>query len=171
MDNTEGMLGVVTWELRSSSGELKAQGQSSNLITDTGDTCYGSNGAGGSTITAAAKPSGMQIGTDTTNQAPAKNGVGSHLVSYLAGQAFDSGYPSGTLSAGNGYTITYKTTYGAGVGTTSGNPITEAAIVTGTVTTADGTGANTIARVQLSAITKASTDSLSLSWSHTLKGS
>lgn len=170
MSDESKMNGIVVVELFDVEGNLKHSQTCTNLISDTGDSMYATNGAGGSVITPAAKPSGMQIGTDTTNQVPTKNGVGSYLVSYLIGQAFDSGYPTGVLSAGNGYTVTYKTTFGAGVGTTSGNPITEAAIVTGTATTA-GTAATTIARVQLTAITKASTDSLSISWSQTLRGS
>jgi hypothetical protein len=168
--DTSGIKGEVTVELRGPDGELKAREVVENLITDTGDTFYGSRAIAAinsNGVTAAAQPSGMQIGTGST--AVAKNGAGSAMVTYLIGQAFDATYPTGADAAGAGYTATYKVTYAAGTGTTA-SAITEACIVTGTVTTA-GTAATTISRVLLTGIgSKGASDTLTVTWTHKLLG-
>jgi len=172
MSNERGKIkGHVVAELRGPDGELKARCETDNLITDTGDIFYGSRAIAGintNGVSAAAQPSGMQIGTGST--AVAKSGAGAAMVTYLIGQAFDSTFPTGADVAGSGYTATYKTTYAAGTGTTA-SAITEACIVTGTVTTA-GTTSTTIARVLLTGIaSKGASDTLTVTWTHTLLGS
>lgn len=179
-NDSGGIEGVVTWELRGPDGELKSKGLSHNIITDVGDSVYATNGAGGGTITPLAKPTGMRLGTGTSTGAaiPAKNGVYSTLTASLlnSNQQFDSGYPSGQLANGAGYTVTYKVTYAAGKATSASNPITEAVIVNDVITTdytsgAAGVQANTISRVALSGIgSKNASDTLTLSWTHKILG-
>lgn len=177
-NDSGGVEGVVTWELRGPDGELKKEGVAHNIITDVGDTVYASNGAGGATITPATKPNGMKLGTGANSGAglPAKNGTAAALGTYLSNshQGFDAGFPSGALSAGNGYTVTYKVTYAAGKATSASTPITEAVIVNDFAagTDATSTTANTTARVALSGIgSKNASDTLTITWTHTLKGS
>jgi hypothetical protein len=169
-EDVSGIKGEVVVELRGPDGELKAREVVDNLVTDTGDIFYGSRAIAGintNGVAAAAQPSGMQIGTGSTPVA--KNGAGAAMVTYLIGQAFDATFPTGADVAGSGYTVTYKTTYAAGTGTTA-SPITEACIVTGTVTTA-GTTATTVARVLLTGIgSKGAADTLTVTWTHKLLG-
>lgn len=165
-----GIAGVVTWELRSSTGELRASGETRNLVTDVGDQLYASRGVG---LATSSTPTGMQIGVGATPTVPvAKNGAGSFITTYLIGQAFDAGFPTVVLTAGSGATVTYKVTYGPGVGTTA-SPITEATVVSSSsVTAIDTSGASTIARVLLTGIaSKGASDVLTVTWTHTLKGS
>lgn len=170
-EDVTGIKGHVVAELFGPDGKLKARCEVDNIVTDTGDIFYGSRAIAGintNGVTAAAQPSGMQVGTGGT--AVAKNGAGAAMVTYLIGQAFDATYPTGADVAGSGYTATYKTTYAAGTGTTA-SAITEACIVTGTVTTA-GTTATTIARVLLTGIgSKGASDTLAITWTHKLLGS
>jgi hypothetical protein len=161
------LTGEVTVELRGPDGKLKAREVVHNLITDTGDQLYASRGAGLST---SAVPTGMKLGSGST--AVAKNGAGAALTTYLTNshQAFDATYPSATDSAGNGSTVTYKVTYAAGKAT-SASAITEAVIVTDALADATSTAANTGARVLLSGIgSKGSSDTLTVTWTHLLKG-
>jgi hypothetical protein len=173
LDNTEGLHGFVTWELRAADGTLKATGESRNIITDVGDTLYAQRGSG---VGTPAQPTGMKLGTGSTTagNAPAKNGTGAALATYLSGsnKAFDATFPSGALAAGLGYTVTYKRTYAAGEATSASNAITEAVIVTDTIATdATSTAANTISRVALTGIaSKQSTDTLTVTWTHKLLG-
>ena len=115
-------------------------------------------------------PTGMKLGTGST--AVAKNGAGAGLVTYLANsqQGFDSTYPQQADSAGNGDTITYKVTYAAGKAT-SASAITEAVIVLDYLADATSTVANTAARVLLTGIgSKGASDTLTITWTHNLKG-
>lgn len=178
-----GIDGKITWELRDENGELKSSGTAFNKITDTGDTFYGSRAIAAinsNGVTAAAQPTGMQLGTDTANTVPTKNGAGAALVTYLdkSDHTFDATYPTGADTAGAGYTATYKCTYAAGEATSASTAITEAVIVTKTLVGNGVTGgtaataAQTIARVQLTGIgSKQSTDTLTLTWTHNLLGS
>lgn len=159
--------GVVIAELRGPDGELKGRCVTRNLITDSGDQLYASRGAG---LTTSAVPTGMKLGTGSA--AVTKNGAGSFLGTYLttSDQAFDATFPSAANSAGNGTTVTYKVTYAAGTAT-SASAITEAVIVTDALANATSNAANTAARVLLTGIgSKGSSDTLTVSWTHLLKG-
>jgi hypothetical protein len=63
-----------------------------------------------------------------------------------------------------------EATYGPGKATTA-SPITEAVIVIDTLADATSTAANTVSRVLLTGIgSKASTDTLTVTWTHKLLG-
>lgn len=170
--NDEGGLeGQVTWELIGPDGKVKRSGTAFNIITDVGDSVYATNGCGGGTVTALAKPTGMKLGTGST--AVAKNGAGAGIVTYLPNsqQAFDGGFPSGVSNAGAGYVVTYKVSFAAGKATTA-TAIAEAVIVNETLTDAAGAGASaTVSRVLLNVGPKGASDTLAVTWTHTLKGS
>jgi hypothetical protein len=175
-----GINGKVEWELRDEHGNLKGSGVSYNLITTVGDTLYGSRaiaGVNSNGVSAATQPTGMKLGTGSTTStnAPAKSGTGAALTGYLStsNKAFDATFPTGALVGGDaGYVVTYKRTYAAGEATSAGAAITEAVIVTDSIATdATSTAANTIARVALTGIaSKQSTDTLTVTWTHTLLG-
>jgi hypothetical protein len=115
------------------------------------------------------KAAGMKLGAGST--AVAKSGAGAALVTYLTNshQAFDATFPS-TSGTSGGRVITYKVTYAPGKATTA-SPITEAVIFTDFLADATSTAANTIARVLLSGIgSKGASDTLTLTWTHTLLG-
>lgn len=168
-NDTSGISGEVTWELRGPDGELKNRGKSFNLITNVGDRVYAERGANVSGMVAA--PTGMKLGTGAT--APAKSGAGAALVTYLADshQAFDATYPlSAAGGGGNGRTITYRVTYAAGKAT-SASPVTEAVIMNDALANATSAEAATVARVLLTGIgSKGASDTLTVTWSHTLTG-
>lgn len=112
---------------------------------------------------------GMKLGTGST--AVAKTGAGAALVTYLTNshQAFDATYPQSSLSTGR--VITYKVTYAAGKATSAATPITEVVIFLDFLADATSTAANTIARALLAGIgSKQSTDTLTVTWTHTLLG-
>jgi hypothetical protein len=115
--------------------------------------------------------SGMKLGTGST--AVAKNGSGASLTTYLSGsqQGFDASYPTAVDTAGNGSAVTYKVTYAAGTATTA-SAITEAVIVNENIlANATTAAANTISRVLLTGIgSKGASDTLTITWTHTLKG-
>lgn len=167
-DDASSLSGEVTWELRGPDGELKKKGTAHNLITNTGDQVYAERGAGIGTLAA---PTGMKLGTGTT--AVAKAGAGSALTTYLANshQAFDAGHPASSLpGGGTGRTITYKVTYAAGKATSAG-AITEAVIVNEALSDATSLEAATLSRVLLSGIgSKGASDTLTITWTHTLTG-
>lgn len=166
VNDPAGLRGEVTWELHDEDGNLKASGSTHNLVTDVGDEMYGERGAG--IATPPAIPTGMKLGTGST--AVAKTGAGAALVTYLSDshQAFDSTYPTSAL--GTGRVITYKVTYAAGKATTA-SPITEAVIVNETLTDATSAAAATVSRVLLTGIgSKGATDTLTVTWTHTLLG-
>ncbi|UAJ78299.1 hypothetical protein IT072_02305 [Leifsonia sp. ZF2019] len=156
--------GTVVAELWGPDGKLKGYCKTHNLVTAVGDQLYASRGAG---LTTSALPTGMKLGTGST--AVAKTGAGAALVTYLSGsnQAFDSTFPS--VSGG---VATYKVTYAAGTATTA-SPITEVVIPTDTISTnATSTAANTIARALLTGIgSKGASDTLTITWLHTILGS
>lgn len=114
------------------------------------------------------RAAGMKLGTGNT--AVAKNGAGAALVTYQSGsqQAFDAAFPTSASSSGR--RIQYKVTYAAGTATANG--LNEVVIVNENVL-ADATtaAANTISRALLSPIVnKGASDSLAVTWSHTLLG-
>jgi hypothetical protein len=114
------------------------------------------------------RAAGMKLGTGST--AVAKNGAGAALVTYTSGsqQAFDATWPQSSSSSGR--RIQYKTTYAAGTATASG--LNEVVIVNENVF-ADATtaAANTISRALLSpVVNKGASDSLAITWNHTLLG-
>lgn len=162
------LVGMLVVELRDAQGALKHREVTHNLVTQIGDQMYGEKGAG---ITGGpAVPTGMKLGGGST--AVAKTGAGAALVTYLANsqQAFDATFPASALN-GAARQITYKVTYAAGKATTA-SPITEVVIVNDAIADATTAAANTIARALLTGIpSKAATDSLSVSWSHSLQGS
>lgn len=160
--------GHLTWELRGADGELKARGESKNLVTQIGDQVYGERGAGVSGALAA--PTGMKLGTGST--AAAKTGAGAALVTYLSNshQAFDSTYPQSSLN-GAARRITYKVTYAPGKATSASTAITEAVIVNETLADATSAASATVARVLIAGIaSKQSTDTLTVTWTHDLQG-
>lgn len=167
--------GWVEAELRGPDGELKGHCVVPNLITQYGDRVYAERGAG--VAGAQASPTGMRLGTgaSTAGSAPAKTGAFSTLVAYLASssQAFDGSFPSSTSATG--WTVTYKVTYAAGTATTA-SPITEAVIVNDAIGTPPTSGAAgvqgaTLARVALTGIgSKGASDTLTITWTHTLTG-
>lgn len=174
MKDTALMDGWVEAELRGPDGELKGHCRTHNLITDVGDQMYGERGAGIGSAPAA--PVGMRLGTGaaTAGSAPAKSGAFSTLVAFLAGssQALDA---APTSSKTTGRQVQYKVTYAAGTATT-GSAITEAVLTNDSVATAWTSGAagvqgNTIARVALTGIgSKGASDTLTITWNHTLTG-
>lgn len=115
-----------------------------------------------------ATATGMKLGTGST--AVAKNGAGAALVTYQAAsqQAFDSSFPTSASSSGR--RIQYKTTYAAGTATANG--LNEVVIVCeGVLTDATSTAGFTISRALLSpVVNKGASDSLAITWSHTLLG-
>lgn len=157
--------GHVIAELFDEHGNLKARDEVHNLITATGDQLYASRGAG---LTSSATPTGMRLGTGST--AVAKTGAGAAVVTYLSGsnKSFDATFPSAA-----GGVATYKCTWGAGIATTA-SPITEAVINTDTIANDNATtatAANTVSRVLLSGIgSKGASDTLALTWTHTILG-
>lgn len=163
MNETTPVVGHVVAEMTGPDGQVKARVEVHNLVTATGDQMYASRGAG---LTTSATPTGMKLGTGST--AVAKTGAGAALVSYLSGsnKAFDSGFPTAT-----GGVVTYKRTYAAGEAT-SASPITEAVLPTDAISSdATSSAANTAARVLLAGIgSKGSSDTLTISWTHTILG-
>lgn len=170
--DSAGVVGYGVIELRGADGELKRCEPFANLITDAGDLYIA-----GKVITsiAPASPSaptamsGMKLGTGTT--AVAKSGAGGALVTYLSGSnlAFDATYPqTSNLGAGLGVNAVYKTTWGAGVATSSA--ITEAVIVNDAGTNATSTAANTASRIVFTAINKGASDTLAITWNHKFLG-
>ncbi len=163
------VLGYGVVELIGPDGQVKQAVPFRNLVTDTGDAYYAAKGIAGVGPAAPAAPTaltGMQIGSGTT--AVAKSGAGAAIVTFLAGQAFDSTFPqTANLGAGAGVNMVYRTTYAAGTGT---GTVAEVTLTNGTVTTA-GTAANTISRVVLAtAVTKGSGDSLAVTYNTRILG-
>lgn len=114
------------------------------------------------------RAAGMKLGTGST--AVAKNGAGAALVTYQSGSniVFDATFPISSSSSGR--RIQYKTTWNAGVATVNG--LNEVVIVNENVF-ADATtaAANTISRALLSpVVNKGASDTLAVTWNHTLLG-
>lgn len=166
LQDPAGVRGHVVWELRDENGNLKASGETHNLVTQVGDQMYGERGAGIGSPPAV--PTGMKLGTGST--AVAKTGAGAALVTYLSNshQAFDGTYPQSALDSGR--KITYRSTFAAGKATT-GSAITEVVIVNEALSDATSAAAATISRALLSGIgSKGASDTLTVTWTHTLLG-
>lgn len=120
-------------------------------------------------FTAQGPAAGMKLGTGST--AVAKNGAGAALVTYLSNshQALDATYPQGSGTSG-GRVITHKVTYAAGKATTA-SAITEVVIFLDFLADATSSAANTISRALLAGIgSKGASDTLTVTWTHTLLG-
>jgi hypothetical protein len=173
MVETSEVTGLVVITLVDKDGKIKSQQAVKNLITDAGDQYHAVRIASAVVPAApsdATKVTGMKLGIGTT--AAAKAGAGGALVSYVAGgnAVFDTGFPTTqNLGAGLGWTTTYQTTFGAGVGTSAA--LTEVVLVTDASTNATSVLANTIARVVFAATPKGSTDTLAIAWAHKQLGS
>lgn len=166
-----GIRGTLIVERHDKDGNLIERFEGSNLVTDVGDQLYAERGSGAGTP---ALPTGMKLGTGST--AVAKTGAGAALVTYLSGsnKAFDATYPQSSQPGGAGTArrITYKRTYAAGEATTA-SPITEAAIVTETISSdTTSTVAETISRILVAGISaKGASDTLTCTWNHDILGS
>jgi hypothetical protein len=164
MNDESRIIGTVHAVLTDKDGNVKGECTVHNLITSVGDQMYAARGSGIASPPAA--PTGMRIGTGST--AVAKSGAGAAIGTKITGgnQGFDATYPQAS-----GGVVTYKTTYGAGVGTTA-SAVTEAVLVNDTIATDTATAAaNTIARVLLTGIgSKGAQDTLAITWTHTLLG-
>ena len=164
MEDASSIHGTVHAVLTGPDGKVKGECTVHNLVTSVGDQMYTARGSGIGSPPAA--PTGMRIGTGST--AVAKTGAGAAIVTKITGgnQGFDGSFP--TASAG---VATYKVTYAAGTGTTA-SPVTEVVIVNDTIATDTATAAaNTISRALLTGIgSKGASDTLAITWTHTLLG-
>lgn len=173
MQDSSGATGLVVVTLIDADGRIKSRQTVKNLITDAGDQYHVKRIAAAVAPLAPAdvtKVTGMKLGTGTT--AASKAGGGAALVTYVAGSnvAFDAGFPTTQdLGSGLGWTVTYQTTFGAGIGTSAA--LTEVALVTDAAADATSTAANTIARVVFAATPKGATDTLAITWAHKQLGS
>lgn len=165
--------GVVVVTVTDKDGNVKSSQTLKNLITDAGDQYHVKRIANGVLPAApadVAKATGMKLGSGTT--AASKSGAGAALVTYVTGSnvAIDAAFPTTqNLGAGLGWTVTYQTTFVAGVGTNAA--LTEVVLVTDSATDATSSAANTLARVVFAATPKAATDQLTISWAHKQLGS
>ena len=157
-----GLVGYGVIERFDQYGESNLLVPFANIITDTGDLFYGNR----ANLVATTALTGMQAGSGGAT-AVAKSGVGSAIVTLLAGQAFDATFPSVTnLGAGLGVQVVFKTTYAAGTAT---GTVSEATLTNGVIGTAS-TAANTIARIAFTGIVKGALDSLVITWNHKFLG-
>lgn len=163
--------GTVTVRKFGADGELLLCIVTHNLVTAVGDQMYAERGAGfGGAL---AVPTGMKLGTDST--APAKTGAGSALGTYVAGSAagFDATFPTSgpvTVLGVNSWSITYQSTWIAGVATTA-VPVTEVALVNDPLADATSSSAHTIGRALIGApLTKDINQILVIDWAHHLRG-
>jgi len=157
-----GTFGYGTCELFDKNGVLKLVQPFWNKITDVGDLYHAQcviAGVSPANASAPTKITGIQVGTSST--AESKSSTGAAIVTFTAGQALDTSFPTAaTISAGNGANATYKVTLAAGTAT---GTITEATLVTSTVGSA-ANAANTVARSVFTGIPKAAGDSLTITW-------
>jgi hypothetical protein len=167
-----GLVGYGVAELLDGDGQLKLLVPFGNLITDAGDLYYAGKMIQGISPANASAPTaanGMKLGTGSTTVA--KSGAGGALVTYLAASnvAFDSTYPqTANLGAGLGVNAVYRTTWAAGVATSSA--ITEVVIVNDQATNATSSAANTYSRTVISSVNKTASDSLAITWNHKALG-
>ena len=169
-----GLYGFGIAVLRDGDGRVAQVEPFCNLITDVGDefiACKVGNGIHSQTISYT-NPDGMKLGTAAT--AVAKNSTGSWIATttdYVSGSnnAFDAGSPTATVvSAGNGWTTNFQTTWAAGDSTAT---IQHAEICNNQASDAGHTtAANTLAITTFSAITKTASDSLTITWKWTARG-
>jgi hypothetical protein len=168
INDGSGIEGQVTWVLTGPDGKVKRSGTAFNVITDIGDQLYGERGAG--IAGAPAVPTGMRLGTGSTTagNAPAKNGTGAALTTYLTGSNQAIGTPTSAKPAAV-RVITYSATFAAGKATTA-SAITEGVLVNDTIATdATSAVANTLSRVALSGIgSKGAQDTLTITWTHSI---
>ena len=160
------MEGLVVAELFGANGTLKYRCVTKNLITQIGDQYYGERAAG--IASPPGQVTGMKLGTGST--AVAKTGAGAALVTYLTNshQAIDGSFPTSTLSGGR--VITWKSTWAAGKATTA-SAITEVVIINDTLADATSSATNTISRALLTGVaSKGASDTLAVTWTHTLTG-
>jgi len=165
-NDKSGITGEVHWVLTGPDGEIKAEGRTKNLITAVGDQYY----AGRAALSAGlpAQVTGFRLGSGST--APAKTGAGAAIVTYIAGsnKANDSGFPTAT-----GGVVTWKRTYAAGEATTA-SAINEVVLNTDTIANDNATtatAANTIARAIVTGVaSKGASDTLTITWTHTILG-
>lgn len=161
-----GIFGEVHAVLTGPDGEIKGECRVKNLVTAIGDQYYAGRAALSSSLPA--QVTGFRLGTGST--AVAKTGAGAAIVTYLSGsnKANDASFP--TAAAG---VVTWKRTYAAGEATT-GSAITEVVLNTDTIANDNATtatAANTIARALLTGIaSKGASDTLTITWTHTLLG-
>lgn len=166
-------IGLRGWgdaTLRDAAGNLLERCYFTNLVTDKGDQYYGERAAG-----IASPPNqvtGMKLGTGST--AVAKTGAGAALVTYLSGshQAIAGGFPTSSQpgGAGTARVIAWQSVWAAGVATTA-SAITEVVIVIDTLADATSTAANTICRALLTGISsKGASDTLTVTWNHSILG-
>lgn len=159
-----GMVGYGIAELVDVDGRLKQLVPFHNLITDAGDLYIAGKIIAAIAPASAAAPTaanGMKLGT--ANTAATKTDAG--LATYLTASnvAFDATYPqTANLGAGLGVNSVYRTTWAAGVATSSS--IQEVAIVNDQATNADSTAANTYSRAVLTLVNKTASDSLAITW-------
>lgn len=174
MGDSSGIKGIVHVALFDQYGNLKHEEIKHNLITAAGDLYYATRGAAGvspaNLADVGSVVNGMKLGTGTVD--PAKAGAGAaNLGAYITGSnnAFDSGYPAlNDLGDSLGVEIEYKTTWPAGDATNSA--ITEAVIVVDQASDLTSTEANTIARIEFTAVNKTASDVLVISWKHKFLG-
>ena len=161
-----GIMGEVHAILRDEFGKIKAECRVKNLVTTVGDQYYAGRAALSSGLPA--QVTGFRLGTGGT--AVAKTGAGAAIVTYLAGsnKANDGGFPTAVAGV-----VTWKRTYAAGEATTA-SAITEVVLNTDTIANDNATtatAANTIARALLTGIgSKGASDTLTITWTHTLLG-
>lgn len=140
-----------------------------NLITDVGDEYYGERAAG-----IASPPdqvTGMRLGTGST--APSKTGAGAAIVTYVSGtsKAIDGGYPTSSQpgGAGTARVITWRTSWAAGEA--DGAALREVVITNETpLTDVAGSAANTICRALFGPYSLSATDTIAITWTHSLLG-
>lgn len=163
-----GIKGTLNVKLTGPDGKVKVDKTIKNLITTVGDQYYAKMAIVGVAPASASAPTlacNMQLGASGT--AVAKSGTGSKVEGFIAstGVAFDATYPKAEVVSGDtGWKVTYRTTFGAGVGTAT---IQEAVITTETGSNTASVEAKTIARVLTGSIVKGSADTLTLTWVHT----
>lgn len=166
MNSDIGVTGLVHAVLTGPDGEIKGECWTKNLVTAAGDRLYAQRGIG---VTTTALPTGMRLGSGG-GTAAAKTGAGAAIVTYLSGsnKAFDATFPSEAAGV-----VTYKRTYAAGEATT-GSAISEVVINNDTITNDNATTAtvaNTISRAVLAGIgSKGASDTLTITWTHTILG-
>lgn len=159
-----GMVGYGVAELRDGDGRIKQLVPFHNLITDAGDLYIA-----GKIIAAIAPASpsaptaanGMKLGTASTAATKTDAGLATYLTASNA--AFDATYPqTANLGAGLGVNAVYRTTWAAGVATSS--TINEVAIVNDQASNLDSSAANTYSRAVLTTVNKTASDSLAVTW-------
>jgi hypothetical protein len=164
-----GMVGYGVAHLTDGDGATKQLVPFSNTILDPGDVYVAAamiRGLSPATPGAPSSiPNGMKLGTGSTAVSKS-GGTGTALTTYLTASnlPFDATYPqtSGTLGVNLGAQAIFKTTWAAGVATSS--TINEVVIVNDQATNATTTAANTFSRAVITLVNKTATDSLAITW-------